>query len=169
MPEQKPETMTWEEADALNPPSVVVGTLQGTYTYWYERTRAAIALARQEKARADADALAGALHATLGLIRKAQEMLCDYLCPDSTGDPDGTMNRLLSLFDGPEQREIESDARQALASRPKAVRKRVEAVRALIEARLNQIATGDIGSLLDAVDALQEAWERGNGVKREQD
>ena len=51
MPE--PEPMSWEEADALKPPSVAVGTLQGTYTYWYERTLAAIALARQEKARAD--------------------------------------------------------------------------------------------------------------------
>ena len=90
------------------------------------------------EARADADALAAALGNLLGAW--------EVHFPD--GVPDGCEILAARL----------PEADKALASRPESARERVWAVEALIEARLNQIADGDIGSLLDAVDALREAW-----------
>ena len=60
--------------------------------------------------------------------------------------PEKTMEAILGI------------ARRALASRPESARERVGAVRELIKARMRQILDGDVGSLLDAVDALREAW-----------
>ena len=63
---------------------------------------------------ASPELLAG-LQGALKLIRDAQELLCAYLHPDSAMDDRETMNKLLYMFDGPEQRAIEKPARAAIA------------------------------------------------------
>ena len=68
-----------------------------------------------ERAFQQRDELAEALKLTLALIRKAQDRLSLYLQPDSSGDDHECMNELLGMFDGPEQRAIESAARSALS------------------------------------------------------
>lgn len=59
----------------------------------------------------DATEAASAIDGPLSLIRKAQERLTDYLRPDGPDDDRETLNDLLYMFDGPEQREIEKQAR----------------------------------------------------------
>jgi len=59
--------------------------------------------------------LEAALHGTLRLIRTCQERLCSYLVPDSDGDVTRCLDDLLGMLDGPEQREVEKDARKVLA------------------------------------------------------
>ena len=49
------------------------------------------------------------------LVRRAQQRLCSYLCPEGSDDPQECMNDLLEMFDGPEQRRIEHLARAAIA------------------------------------------------------
>lgn len=58
--------------------------------------------------------LVKSLDETLGLIRKAQERLCEYLVPDGSNDEHEVMNDLLYMLDGPEQRAIETPARAIL-------------------------------------------------------
>lgn len=57
--------------------------------------------------------LVEAVQETNRLIRKAQDILCDYLIPD--GDADTAISALLELLDGPEQREIQKKAQAAVA------------------------------------------------------
>lgn len=64
--------------------------------------------------------LTAALLGTLSLIRKAQERLSSHLTPDSNGDDAECLNDLLYMFDGPEQRKIEADARMALSNAERA-------------------------------------------------
>ena len=59
--------------------------------------------------------LAEATAELLRLIRRAQDRLTDYLCPEGSDDADECMNDLLEMFDGPEQRRIENLARNALS------------------------------------------------------
>ena len=58
--------------------------------------------------------LEASLIRVLGLIRKAQERLCEHLHPDSCGDDHECMNDMLTMFDGPEQRDIEKQALAAI-------------------------------------------------------
>ena len=58
--------------------------------------------------------LLAVLEGTLTLIRKAQERLSLHLQPDSHGNDVETMNELLNMFDGPEQRAVENNARAAI-------------------------------------------------------
>lgn len=78
-------------------------------------TRLSASLAEAEaKGERRADALKG----TLALIRKAQDRLSSYLCPDGSNDLTELTNDLLYMFDGPEQREIEKAARATLDPTP---------------------------------------------------
>lgn len=63
--------------------------------------------------------LLAALLCTLALIRKAQDTLSAHLQPDSSGDDREVMETLLEMFDGPEQRAIETKARAAIAKAEK--------------------------------------------------
>jgi hypothetical protein len=70
-------------------------------------------LREQRLADAAPDLLAG-LVGTLGLLRRAQDILTGYLVPDGY-DPDRAVTLLLELLDGPEQRAVETPARAAIA------------------------------------------------------
>ena len=50
-----------------------------------------------------------------GLIVKAQSILTDFLIPNSGFSAEQTIDRLLGLLDGPEQRKAQDCARAALA------------------------------------------------------
>ena len=62
------------------------------------------------------DALVEALEAEDILIRKAQELLCLYLHPDSGKDANEVVSELLGLLDGPEQRAAQGKARTAFVA-----------------------------------------------------
>ena len=72
-------------------------------------------VAERDRLKALVAELAGALDATLRLIRRTQDRLSMHLQPDSCGDDGEVLNELLTMFDGPEQRAIEKPARAVLA------------------------------------------------------
>jgi hypothetical protein len=59
--------------------------------------------------------MADALPELLKLIRRAQDRLTEYLCPEGSNDADECLNDMLEMFDGPEQRRVEQMARAALS------------------------------------------------------
>lgn len=62
-----------------------------------------------------------ALEAMNALVTKAQGILEAHLYPDGAQDSDETVNRLLELLDGPEQRAAQNPAKAILAKAAGAV------------------------------------------------
>ena len=99
------------------------GILRAADTVASEITKRLQAEARADAAEALLDESRGHIAELLGLVRNAQERLCEYLTPDGSNDDREAMNDLLYMFDGPEQRTIENPARVFLAeAAPKPVR-----------------------------------------------
>lgn len=65
---------------------------------------------------AENERLRKALEASDKLITDAQEKLCAYLHPDSGIDDRQIANEMLEHFDGPRQREVQKQTREALAA-----------------------------------------------------
>lgn len=75
---------------------------------------AATILALVARLRA-AEAVVEVMPGVLGLLRKAQDVLTQYLIPDGN-DADTALDALLALLDGPEQRAAQNPARAAVAA-----------------------------------------------------
>lgn len=50
------------------------------------------------------------------LIKTAQDFLSSYLPPDSGITTDDVVNKMLEIFDGPEQRRVQANVKTALAA-----------------------------------------------------
>lgn len=81
-----------------------------------ERLSSALSSATAELAERDAtiERLRAAVNELLGLIRGAQDQMSLYIQPD--GDADTTLDNLLGLLDGPRQRKVEKQAKEALSA-----------------------------------------------------
>ncbi|MHB1310500.1 MAG: hypothetical protein ACYC3L_00690 [Gemmatimonadaceae bacterium] len=110
-----------DEIERLAESALAVDPLRNDNDEMWRRERAlaekcdpATILALVARLRA-AEAVLEVMPGVLGLLRKAQDVLTQYLIPDGN-DADTALDALLALLDGPEQRAAQNPARAALAA-----------------------------------------------------